>query len=157
MSLSDVLRGTRAAAKKLDDNTLKSTEKLGEVMKSLRRAYNDALKPTSKTIVKGGEDSSTVEEDHSLHIIALEKHLRDAQFELMTGKESFERERRELNRRLEKADGEVSSFLEQNNLSSSDHRDQIKALKQKVRRKSERKIEKAKFGSYRHRMRPSLL
>lgn len=135
MSLSDVLRGTRAAAKKLDDHTLKSTEKLGEVMKSLRRAYNDALNPKFKTIVKGGDDGPAVEvEDPSLQIIALEKNLRDAQFELMAGKEAFERERKELNKRLEKADGEVSAFLEQNNLSSSDHREQIHALKKKVSR-----------------------
>ncbi|GMI24236.1 hypothetical protein TrCOL_g8515 [Triparma columacea] len=132
MSLSDVLRGTRAAAKKLDDHTLKSTEKLGEVMKSLRRAYNDALNPKFKTIVKGGDDGPAVEvEDPSLQIIALEKNLRDAQFELMAGKEAFERERKELNKRLEKADDEVSAFLEQNNLSSSDHREQIHALKKK--------------------------
>ena len=136
-SLADVLHDTRAAARKLDDNTVKSTDKLGDVMRSLRRIYNDALRPKSKGGKKTGgegeeeEEEEEEEEDPSLKIIALEKDLRDANFQLSNNREAFERESRELNRRLEKADVEINSFLEQNNFASFSHREQIQALKKK--------------------------
>ena len=137
-SLSDVLKDTKAAAKKLEETTLRSNRKLGDVFKSIKVAYEKTLRESSVNNAPERSRASSSSSNSHADVNAV-KELLDAQQELKKVQSVLDLERSEIQKKLEKADDEIRSFIQNREEGKEIHRQQIRELRKQIRQLMEEK------------------